>query len=984
MTGNNKVKAIAFAAIMVLSVVAMSGLGTAIDVRRGGEDPTFNPGVGGANTVVVSEQKPVVFRGEDDVSLETADGQQVNPSNLIGVSGDAEGIPLELPVPRDQTLGQYAFNGQAAREGVTVQQPRVTDLEILNERGADVAGASVPEDEVLLVRAEWNFEQAEDLELNITDANGNEITGDVLTSAEALSQAQVQELSGPYAENPSLVTNVGQRGTGTEVVYLQGLGQLNETTVGNQTPSLDATYWAIDLSDQNAGRYSITVEGWDNLDFGSASRTESLQLSTETDIILDLGQDSATRGQYVSYTVRGSTAGATHFVTIEDDDFRNDRVNERVFRDVQDTVDRGTFDANDDGNAEFAWAEVIVDEDTGVARGQIDTAFLDDTNVDVNLYEEDLNLTDVANTLNNPEDDRTLRVVQGGLTIDEPAGTYIAGQEVDVLGTAPQGVDDVALYVRDQGDWELLDVDTDGQLNEEDLISVDADGEWEERDVRLSEASDILAIPGRYRFGVIEAEDARDQNGNLRSTLTTSQFSQGTSEQTSIIVTEPGLGVVPNETNSSSLGAAATFARVGVGPQAQMEGTPGGRPLVFLSYNGQVATEDGTVDVIGTAPGLDDVLVVMIDNRGRVSTEQVTVDDDDIFEEDDIPLLTQDGRELNEGPIVGLVIGLGRDGVVGDGVLPGAPGGDAEIAELENYIQGQRTGLTQQQVVARIFDETVDEVASDDLVVRDQFRYTDGRTSIEEVAPRQQGDAQINPGDTIRVRGLTNRKPDDNTISVDIVGGPSADLFPSESDDQWNWRGRWGVTLQVPQDAEPGNYTVEADDGDNTDTVTFQVQAPSEETPTETPAPETETPTETPAPETETPTETPAPATETPTQPTASVVFEDQSSTNQQVTVAEANLSDGGYVVIHNETGAVVGSSEYLEPGISEDISIQIDLVEGTQQSRLIAMAHLDTDGNQQFDFVATNGSADGPYTADGEPVTDDAQVTFESGSIFG
>ena len=986
---------------MVLSVVAMATPGLALDVPRGGDDPTFNPGVGGENTVVVSEEKPVVFRGEDDIDLVNQEGQAVDPSNLIGVAGDAEGIPLETPIPRDQELGQYALNGQAARPGVTVQQPRVTDLEIINERGADVAGASVPEDETLLIRAEWNFQQAEDLDLNVTDENGNEITGDVLTSAQALSEQQIQELTGPYAEDPSLVTDVGQRGTATDVVHLQGLGQLNESVVGNQT-SLDATYWAVDLSDQDAGRYTINVAGWDNLEFGSASRSETIQLSTETDITLDLDQDQATRGQYVPFTIRGSTAGAEHIVTIEDDDFRNDNVDERVFRDVQDTVDRGTFDTNNDGNADFAWAEVIVNEDTGLGRGQVDTTYLDDTNVDVNVYEEDQNLTDVANTFNNPEDDRSLRVVQGGLTVDEPAGTYIAGQEVDVRGSAPQGTDDVALYVRDEGDWELLDINTNGQLEEGDLISVDADGEWEERDVRLSQASDILAIPGRYRLGVIDAQDARGQGGNLSQTLTTSQFSQGTSEQTSIIVTEPGLGAGNetglggvNETNSSSLaGASASvqFARIGSsGLQAQVQGTPGGRPLIFQSYNGEVATEDGTVDVIGTAPGLDDVLVVMIDNRGRVATEQVSVDDDDIFEEDDIPLVTQDGRELNEGSVVGLVIGIGRDGVVGEGVIPGAQTQNAELADLEQYIQEIRTGSTQQQVVERIFDETVDEPGSDDLVVRDQFRYADGRTNIERVASQQQGDNQINPGDTIVILGTTNRKPDDNTVSVDVISGPSANQFPSESDDQWNWPGRWRVTMQVPQDAQPGNYTIEADDGDNTDTVTFQIVAAGQQT--ETPA-ETETPAQTEAPdggaeppaETEAPAETETPAqTETPAAPaSASVTFENQTAEENTVFVQEATLSEGGFVVIHNESGGVVGASEYLESGTSENVSIDVELADPRTQATLTAMAHLDTNDNQQLDFVSSEGAEDGPYTADGAPVTDEAQVQFENTSIFG
>lgn len=891
---NKKLNAIVLTALMVLSVLAISGSGLGANVQRGGDERAFNPGVGGPNQVVITEDKPVVFRGEDDVDMVDENGTEIDPSNLIGVSGDAEGIPLETPIPEDQVLGQYAVNGQRDQPGVTVQQPRVTDLELLNERGADVADSSVPEDEIILVRAEWNYEEAEDLDLNVLDENGNEVTGDVLANADQLSEDQISELNGPYADTPQAVTNPGQRGTGTERVYLQGAGQFNDTAFENTT--FQDAFWAIDLSDQDAGNYTITIEGWDELDFGPASQSASLDVTTEDDIQLDLDNDSATRGEYVPYTIRGSSAGNEHIVTIEDDDFRNNNVDERVFRDVEDVEERGTVDTDDDGNADYAYARVIVDEDTGLGQGQLDSTYLDDTNVDINVYESDQTLEDVTADFNDPEDDIELRVQEGTLTIVEPAGTYIAGQEVDVTGTAQQGIDDVALYARDQGDWELLDVNENGELSEGDLISVDADGVWEEDDVRLSEATDIFAIPGRYRFGVIEAEDARGDDGELRETLTTSEFSAGTSEQTSVIVTEPGLGpgnesaalsaslpsvtgatlqsvqqpmlqlaqqenetqnetqnvtqnetqnVTQNETQNETVGQADEQA------DGQVDQTTGPvvpqdtqRPLIFRSYNGQVATEDGTVDVLGTAPGQDDVLLVMIDTRGRVATEQVTVDDNDVFEEDDISLTTADGRQLNEGEITAIAYATGRDNVAGDGIIPGE--NNADLAGVENYVQRfSGTGLTQQQVFEILSDETVDEAGSDDLFIRDSFRYTDGATSI--TAIRAQGanettQGEVEPGDTMIVRGVTNRKPDDNTISVDVTEGPSAAQFPANSTDQWTYRGQWRVTLQVPEDAEPGSYTIEADDGDNTDIVEFQVVEQTEAAETPTPENETATP----------------------------------------------------------------------------------------------------------------------------------------------
>ncbi|WP_276301106.1 hypothetical protein [Halorussus lipolyticus] len=815
---------------MVLSTIAMSGAVLGADVQRGGNQPTFNPGVGGPNDVVVSEQKPVVFQGEDDIDFVTDNGEQVNPANLIGVSGNAEGIPLESPVPEDQELGQYAIDGRAANIGVTVQRPRVTDLEVFNTRGVDVEGSTVQEDETLLISAEWNFQRAEDLSLEVTDEDGNEITGDVLTSVEDLSDQQRQRLTGPYADNPGLVESVGQRGTETGVEYLQGLGQFNDTE--GPTQDLEATYWAIDLSDQDAGDYTITVEGWDELDTGSATRSTVISVTGDDNPVLDLDNDEATRGQNVKYTIRGSTAGATHIVTIEDTDFRNNQVDERVFRDVEDVIDRGSIDTNDDDRADFAWAQIEVDDDTGLGVGQIDTTYLDDTSVDVNLYDADQNISEVAEDLGDTEDDFSLDIREGVLNIDSPAGTYIAGQEVDVSGTAAPGVDDVAVYVRDQGDWELVDISEDGELNQQDLISVDADGEWEERDVRLSQANDILSIPGRYRLGVVEAVDVT-QNGDIAETLSTSEFSSATSEQSSIIVTEPTLG--GGGGNSSMVAYFGDGA--GMNMQTQQNQTQQENPTyVFQTYNDQIAVEDGTVEVTGVAPGLDEVLVVMIDSRGRTVTETVSVDDNDVFEEDDIELVTREGRQLNEGQIRGMVIGLGRDAVVGDGVLPGVD--DADIAGLESWIATFGTGLTQQQVSERITDETTDEAGSDDLILTQNFRYADAATSVSAILPAGEAgqpempgfQTRVQPievGQDIVVRGVTNRRPDDNTITVEVIDGPSAAEFDSAATDEWSRNGIWSVNLSA-QNVEPGTYTLEVDDGDNTDIVQFEIVAEGE------------------------------------------------------------------------------------------------------------------------------------------------------------
>jgi PGF-CTERM protein len=118
---------------------------------------------------------------------------------------------------------------------------------------------------------------------------------------------------------------------------------------------------------------------------------------------------------------------------------------------------------------------------------------------------------------------------------------------------------------------------------------------------------------------------------------------------------------------------------------------------------------------------------------------------------------------------------------------------------------------------------------------------------------------------------------------------------------------------------------------------------------------------------------------------TASVSISDQSSDGSTVTVDSATLSQGGFVTIHDGTlldgeviGSVRGTSDYLEAGSHEDVEVSLDdpyESDGTA----IAMAHFDSNDNEGYDFVDTEGGEDGPYVTDGgDPVLDNAALTVE------
>jgi PGF-CTERM protein len=108
-----------------------------------------------------------------------------------------------------------------------------------------------------------------------------------------------------------------------------------------------------------------------------------------------------------------------------------------------------------------------------------------------------------------------------------------------------------------------------------------------------------------------------------------------------------------------------------------------------------------------------------------------------------------------------------------------------------------------------------------------------------------------------------------------------------------------------------------------------------------------------------------------------------QETMGETVTVASVTLSDGGFVTIHDSTlldgdalGSVRGTSTYLGPGTHTDVEVTLD-EPLEEDDTLVAMPHRDTDGNEAYTFVESEGSADGPYTAAGSVVVASADVTY-------
>ncbi|WP_435318599.1 DUF7282 domain-containing protein [Haloarchaeobius sp. TZWSO28] len=128
----------------------------------------------------------------------------------------------------------------------------------------------------------------------------------------------------------------------------------------------------------------------------------------------------------------------------------------------------------------------------------------------------------------------------------------------------------------------------------------------------------------------------------------------------------------------------------------------------------------------------------------------------------------------------------------------------------------------------------------------------------------------------------------------------------------------------------------------------------------------------------------------------ASVSMADQPSDGHTVVVQDVDLSEGGFVTIHDSSlfagatlDSVVGTSQFLEAGHHENVTITLDSTLRSTQT-LVPMAHMDSNDDQTYSFVADEGGADGPYVYDGGAVVDTARaqvgatVTFQAQETMG
>jgi PGF-CTERM protein len=83
----------------------------------------------------------------------------------------------------------------------------------------------------------------------------------------------------------------------------------------------------------------------------------------------------------------------------------------------------------------------------------------------------------------------------------------------------------------------------------------------------------------------------------------------------------------------------------------------------------------------------------------------------------------------------------------------------------------------------------------------------------------------IEVGETMVIRGDTNRDFEDATIVVEADAGPSIAQLGTAVTDEWGTDGVWEVEIEVGEEVEPGNYTMRSDDGERIDEQRVEIVA---------------------------------------------------------------------------------------------------------------------------------------------------------------
>lgn len=120
----------------------------------------------------------------------------------------------------------------------------------------------------------------------------------------------------------------------------------------------------------------------------------------------------------------------------------------------------------------------------------------------------------------------------------------------------------------------------------------------------------------------------------------------------------------------------------------------------------------------------------------------------------------------------------------------------------------------------------------------------------------------------------------------------------------------------------------------------------------------------------------------------AELEVQDQSGDGAEVVVSSVTLPADGFIAVHADAdgspGPVIGHTQLLPSGESTDVTVVLDEPLGSSAT-VWPMAHIDTNGNGEYDFDPPDVTDDGPATFDGGDVaTSPLELTVEGADAGG
>ncbi|MFC7045754.1 PGF-CTERM sorting domain-containing protein [Halobacteriaceae archaeon GCM10025711] len=488
-TTADRIRSLVLVALLVVSAfagtVAFAGSAGAVAEPRDAPQDTTPP--------------VVVFQGETlDVSnvSQTGSNDTIGDGSVtfVGLAGDAEGEVQSASSGADVDFGNfetgtYDTDGDNQAE-ISVQEPRVTDINLETQEGVDVSDGTAPIDANLTLEARYNFDVADALEITVEDPQGFDVTGAV-------------------AQNDTIV---------------QTRGTVN-----------------LDFTDVEAGTYTITLEGSD-LD---ASRQVTVEIR-ESDLEVDIDRTEVTQGASVIATVTGDPGQLVH-VRFDETDVVDDASPNDLFERGTNIQDRGVaenvyfaiLELDDNGEAQVRINTRFLEDD---ATSNLEVSEGDDP---TNRAEDDIDIR--VNSLAVSLDDAPNAVAIGSDL--ELSGTAEEADRVKAYARidnrwVPLRRSETAFAednVDSQGNWDIT-VDSAFVINLEDSYRVGVAADPQEAGYAADEELT------QTEFSDLESASAtiRAQEGDLSAQLSSSTIAFDVGDEVTLSGTSVGGGETVN------------------------------------------------------------------------------------------------------------------------------------------------------------------------------------------------------------------------------------------------------------------------------------------------------------------------------------------------------------------------------------------------------------------------------------------------------